>query len=309
VTDLRSLGDVDLPTFLDEADLELSDLLGEGRRSWTEARRDAGLPTLSAGPHDSGLLKRVRALAHVDDPKRKSLYSALLADDPPPLANLDTAGQRAAAMLFFSLCPDGGGFSSIADGLSSLRGEQAARSELRSVVDLGFDGARHVHVELSPRYSDVPLQVHARYRREEILASLGHATLDRKPFAFREGVVYLPELNIDAFFINLRKSEADFSPTTMYRDYPISPSLFHWESQAQTSVASSTGQRYVSGQSTVWLFARETKQDVYGKGAPYLFLGPATYVSHEGEKPISIIWKLKHSMPADFFSAARVAAG
>ena len=51
---------------------------------------------------------------------------------------------------------------------------------------------------------------------------------------FREGVLYVPELNVDAFFVTLTKSEADYSPTTMYRDYPISPTLFHWESQNQT---------------------------------------------------------------------------
>ena len=34
--------------------------------------------------------------------------------------------------------------------------------------------------------------------------------------------------------IYLDKSEKDYSPTTMYDDYPISPTLFHWQSQSFT---------------------------------------------------------------------------
>src|SRR5690606_16659986 len=140
------------------------------------------------------------------------------------------------------------------------------------------------------------------------LAALGYASLNRRPNSFREGVLYVPERNIDAFFVTLKKSEADFSPTTMYRDYPISPTLFHWETQSTTSVASKTGQRYLSGASHVLLFVREEAKDDLGT-RPYLFLGPATYVSHTGDRPIAITWQLKHAMPMDFFANATVAAG
>ena len=47
--------------------------------------------------------------------------------------------------------------------------------------------------------------------------------------------------------MTLRKAEADFSPTTMYRDYAIRPTLFHWESQNRTSTESPTGKRYLNG--------------------------------------------------------------
>lgn len=55
------------------------------------------------------------------------------------------------------------------------------------------------------------------------------------------------------------------------------------------------------------LFVRETKDDEFGT-SPYLFLGPATYVTHQGEKPIAITWKLEHAMPIDFYNTAAVAA-
>ena len=51
-----------------------------------------------------------------------------------------------------------------------------------------------------------------------------------------QGVAYSEAFNVDVLFITLKKSEADYSPTTMYRDYPISPTLFHWESQSTTTL-------------------------------------------------------------------------
>ncbi len=132
-------------------------------------------------------------------------------------------------------------------------------------------------------------------------------TSRENPNSFREGVWYSHDNNVDAFFVTLKKSEADYSPTTMYRDYPISPTLFHWESQSTTSVASPTGQRYVSGSSTVLIFARQQQADEFGT-SPYLFVGPASYVSHTGDRPIAITWKLQHAMPTDFFTVASAIA-
>ena len=43
--------------------------------------------------------------------------------------------------------------------------------------------------------------------------------------------------------------------------------------------------------------------------APYTFLGPATYVTHQGERPMSITWRLRHPMPAELFEEMKVAAG
>ena len=41
----------------------------------------------------------------------------------------------------------------------------------------------------------------------------------------------------------------------------------------------------------------------------FWFLGPATYVSHEGERPMAIKWRLQHPLPGDLYAqfAAAVA--
>lgn len=307
VAELRSHGDDDLGGFLDESGLELSDILRRGSHSWTRLRRDAGLPTEPGSALEEKLLKRIRAFAHVDDRTRRDAYVRLLADSRG-YEELTPPEQRLARMLFFSLWPDGGGHATYGEGLVALRHEQATRVEVASVVDLSFEAARHQALPLTGQLTDVPLRVHARYQREEVLAALDYCSLERKPNSFREGVLFVPDLNVDAFFITLKKSEADYSPTTMYQDYPISPTLFHWESQSTTSTTSRTGQRYLTGSSTVLLFAREEAKDDFGT-SPYVFLGPAGYVEHSGDRPIAITWKLEHAMPTDFFTSASVAAG
>lgn len=304
VAHLKATKDDSLVEFLEASGLELSDILRRGTHSWTKLRRDADLPTLPGSELEAQLLKRVRAFAHVDDPERAAAYQALLDDTAPDYTQMTHAEQRLARMLYYSLWSDGGGHSSVEEGLHAFRRESATRAEISTVVGLSYEAARHVPSALPATLADVPLKVHARYQREEILAALD---FPRNPNSFREGVLYLQHLNVDAFFITLKKSEADYSPTTMYADYPISRDLFHWESQSTTSIASKTGQRYLTGTSTVLLFVRQEQKDDFGT-SPYLFLGPATYVSHTGDRPIAITWRLNTQMPMDFFNHASAVA-
>lgn len=304
-SELRSYGDLDLPGYIRESGVELPDILRRGQKSWTQLRRDAGLHTPAGASREKELLKRIRAFAHVDDRLRASGYRRLLATDVA-VEDLPPVEQRLARMLFFSAFPGGGGFASFDEGLAVLRADRAASAELASVVDFVFDMSRHNARPLSGALADVPLMVHASYQREEILAALDYATLERKPVSMMQGVAYSSSTNVDAFFMTLKKSEADYSPTTMYRDYPISPTRFHWESQNATSIASPTGQRYLNGTSTVMLFCRVEPRGEYDT-APYVFLGPARYANHIGERPIAITWELDHAMSTELFEAASLA--
>jgi hypothetical protein len=306
VSELRAHIDpeITLEAFLRDSGVELSDILRRGSQSWTRLRRDAGFQTAEGSVFEEKLLKRVRAFAHVDDAERASAYARLLATDGVDYDSLAPDEQRLARMLLYSLWSDGGGFESYGEGLRALGNELATRSEIAEVVDIAYSATRHVPLDLPGHLADIPLKIHARYQREEILAALDYP---QTPNNFREGVWYSADRNVDAFFVTLTKSEADYSPTTMYADYPVSPTLFHWESQSTTSVASKTGQRYLSGSSTVLIFVRQRQTDEFGT-APYLFLGPATYVTHKGDRPIAITWKLQHPMPADFLNAATAIA-
>jgi superfamily II DNA or RNA helicase/HKD family nuclease len=308
VADVRSHGDLPLARYLDESGRELADVYKHG--SWTALRREAGLPALPAGPDESALLKRAVGFAHVDDPERADVYGRLADPDAPSYDELTEREQRLARMLFFLLWPDRGGHASYQDGLAHLRRHPAVCAEIRELVVLGLDRARHVPRPLGEGLLHVPLLSHAHYRREEILAALGWASMTRKAHGHAQGVAWAPETQTDALLVNLRKTERDFSPTTMYRDYAVSPDLFHWESQNSTTVASETGQRYLRHRERgthIALFVRDSPTDDLGP-APFLCLGLCSYEQHAGERPIAITWRLRRPMPGSTFRSASVVA-
>jgi hypothetical protein len=145
-----------------------------------------------------------------------------------------------------------------------------------------------------------PLELHARYTREQILLALGLGSF-AEPRLHREGVAHVADRKVDAFFVTVQKSEARFSPTTMYEDYALSDRLFHWQSQSTTSASSDTGKRYIHHKRLGYrpmLFVRESATRPNGLTAPFVFLGPLTYMKHEGGRPMSITWRLEHPMPA-----------
>jgi hypothetical protein len=123
----------------------------------------------------------------------------------------------------------------------------------------------------------------------------------------REGVLHIPEIKTDVFFVTLHKTEREYSPTTMYQDYALNERLFHWQSQSTTSADSATGRRYIEHKQhgySVLLFGREYKKRLGksdGLAEPYYFLGPAQYMNHAGSRPMSITWELDFPLPARLF--------
>ena len=156
----------------------------------------------------------------------------------------------------------------------------------------------------------VPLSVHARHTVNDVLTAFGILDFGKAAWT-QTGVIRDERTNSDLFFVTLEKSEREYSPSMLYKDYALSPVLFHWESQWRTTQRSSEGQRYIhhrDRQGNILLFVRSRKKQD-GRTMPYTFLGPVEYVSHKGEKPISFIWQLRRPMPADFFRQAKVASG
>lgn len=72
-------------------------------------------------------------------------------------------------------------------------------------------------------------------------------------------------------------------------------------STAITRADSETGRRYVNHLALgtkVILFARLRQDD-----RAFWCLGPATYVKHESERPMQIVWRLAHPLPGDLFQS------
>jgi superfamily II DNA or RNA helicase len=189
------------------------------------------------------------------------------------------------------------GFYSPSEAIERIKESGLLFDELIELLELRLNNIDFVDrpVELG---FDCPLDLHCNYTRDQILLAMDF----EKPETVREGVKYIPKWNIDLLFVTLNKSEKDYSPTTLYEDYSINDTLFHWQSQSTTSVDSSTGKRYINQKksgSKVLLFVRENKEDKTG-ALPYTFLGPVEYYSHEGSMPINIIWKLQTPIPGRY---------
>jgi hypothetical protein len=283
--DLRSMPEASLAEFLAETGHELEDLYRSGKGGWTELRRRAQGRSAPEDDADRKLGRAIGRLLHVDDPVRLAYLREGVMEDP-----------RLLAMLHVALVGGDVPFDSGDTVLQLLDAHPERREELREVASVLEERMHRV----THAAGGLPLRVHARYTKNEALAAFG---IDR-PGNVREGVKWVPEAGADVFFVTLRKTEG-FSPTNMYNDRAISPTLFHWESQSTTRTGSATGQRYVTGGSTVHLFLRETKTPDGSLGAPpFLYAGTMTFVSSEGDRPMQILWELDRPLPADVFHQA-----
>lgn len=304
VAEARSAERPTMAEFLEEAGIELEDLYRGAGRSWLDLRRAAGWDTVPVGPDDDALGAAFGRMLHIDDLERLRFFQAVTeADDLVETARV----RRLAAMLHFSLFDARTPFTSIEASLARLLANRGRAEELRELSRVLHDRIHRVAPALEvagPR----PLHVHARYSRNEALAAFGMENLNG---TFGSGVRWVPGDQADVFFVTLVKSEAHFSPTTMYADHAISPTVLQWESQSTTAEKSPTGQRYINHRamgSSVHLFVRESKTADGTLGTPpYLYAGPMSYLSHTGERPMRILWQLDHALPADVFHAAKVA--
>ncbi len=275
--------------------------------SFSELRNRAGFADSTV--FDKTLAKATGRLLHVDDSARFDRWRHVLRSNEP-VSHRDTRNFRLDLMLCAAL-----GFRNPVDEMGrfieTIRNTGYLRQELLDLFDLLEDQSRNFAQPVIPN-SACPLSSHATYTRQEVLAAYDVRDTNGKLREHREGVLWVENARTDLLFVTLEKSEADYSPTTRYADYPVSPVLFHWESQSTTAENSPTGQRYikkVQTESDVVLFVRERRYDDRRETHPFHCLGRVNYVSHESNRPISIIWQLERAMPGWLFQAGRATAG
>jgi superfamily II DNA or RNA helicase len=304
VEELRQLAHrdptVSLGRFLDETGIDLEDVYG-GQKSWSDLRSDAGLPTAPPGPQESILRRACGRLLHVDDRQRIEAYRRFLAGaEPPRPMSLSVRDRRLLRMLVGSIVDKAvAKAASIEEGCAVLWQHPQVRFELDELLAVLGSRLQHLPSPL-PAHRDVPLQVHARYSRIEILAAFGVGE-GAKVAPWQTGVYWAKEAGADLLAFTLDKTSGQFSPTTRYRDYAISRDLIHWESQSTTRADSETGLRYQKHRergTSIMLFARLRSDE-----RAFSFLGTAEYVSHQSELPMAITWRLHHRLPGDLFAA------
>ncbi|MBI5830808.1 MAG: DUF3427 domain-containing protein [Armatimonadetes bacterium] len=280
---------------LEHLDTTLDALLRNG--AWSRLLSDAGLGPAPEAPDEDQLASGLRRLAHIDDPQQLRFLLHHLSRQEAARGE-DAIEHTRLAMMHVTLWGSMGSSMTVEEAEQRLRENASFVSDIRALLEYRLAHTHTRPLTLVPVAG--PLAVHALYSRDEILVGLGRWSMDKRP-DFREGVLHLKDAKVDALFVTLLKAKTDYSPTTMYEDYAISDRLFHWQSQSTTASSSETGQRYIKHKSlgyTPLLFVRERKSLPSGQASPYAFLGAADYVSHTGDRPMSIIWHLQTPMPA-----------
>lgn len=290
-SELRELAAPSLADFLAQTGRSLDDVYKAG--GWTTLREQAGLLVLGAEREAIREASQAfGALLHSDEASRLDAYRAWLREAP----RWNDAEQRRMMMLQFQLWPK-----------SPLRDPEEARTELMRypvLVDelrelLGLLIERVRHAEGRRPVPEWQLATHCHYKKLEVLAAIGYLGPGDKPKPIVQGILKLDDEQRELLFVTLDKSAKQYSPTTSYRDYAISPERFHWETQSIASVDSDTGRRYIDSPRTgraFYLFVRKNPD------AKYAFLGPCSYESHTGDRPIAITWRLATPMPAALYA-------
>ena len=283
--------------------LELDDLLKRGL--WSRLLHEAGGTAEPVVPDEDELARGIRRLALQDDSRQLEAWLQFLQSGedrlPGESAAAGSLDATRLAMLQVGLWGEKGLEMRLDQAWQRLQNNPGAIGDLRGVLHW----RRRQSQGISPavdRCGWQPLAVHAHYSRNEVLVALGVWPVgESRRRMVNEGVLQVKDRRLDVFFVTLRKTEAEYSPTTMYADYALNERLFHWQSQSTTAVDSATGRRYLGHRQqgcTPLLFVRECRKLPTGETAPYAFLGPCEYSSHEGSRPISIVWRTEFPIPA-----------
>jgi superfamily II DNA or RNA helicase len=214
-------------------------------------------------------------------------------------------------MLHYDVWQNTGGFSNLETSIQAIGVNEVLVNEIIELLEILIDKTDFNEIEIELPYKQ-PLKLHARYTRDQILTAFGFNTFETQS-SNREGVAENKDINTEILFVDLFKSEEDFSPTTMYNDYAISDYLFHWQSQNKTREDFGKGLTYIDHinlKKIILLFVREKSENEFKNTIGYLFLGQVNYDNHYGTKPMSITWKLEEPMPNSLWKeAAKLAVG
>ncbi len=227
------------------------------------------------------------------------------------LADFNEIEKQMLLMLHYDVWQTAGGFVNLEKSIRAIGANKVLVDEIIELMELLIDKVNFKEFDIHLPYKQ-PLKVHARYTRDQIIAAFGFSTFERK-YPSREGVAYNEELNTELLFINLIKSEENFSPTTMYDDYAVTETQFHWQTQNSARADRGKGLSYITHKEDgkrIMLFVREKPTDEFGNTMGYVFLGEGSLMDYYGSQPMSINWKLHEPMPNYMWhDAAKLSVG
>ena len=144
-------------------------------------------------------------------------------------------------------------------------------------------------------------QLWERYLHEAIPPAFG---LVFNPAIWNVGfVVSEPEI-----FLLVTFAKDDMNADHRYSDHFLSDQEFNWQSQNRTAQESKHGQiirdHHLKG-ARVHLFVRPTKKTGQ-KATPFTYCGEVDFVSWEGNRPITVRWRLKEPIPSSLHAILKL---
>jgi len=279
------------------------------KESWSEWKAKAQLAPIPVDADLARLKKALLRAAFINGPKEAELLRqvlAMLAAGPVTEA-LALAGSS-AMLLYYRIWGDRAekvGIASLEEAFQRLAANPTICADLEEILTWSLDTTEVAGIAPELPYL-VPLELHAQYGIREVQAAFGRATLESSGQT-GVGVMHFAEQKTYALLVTFQKTEKEFSPSTMYADYPISRELLHWESQANTAQHHTDGQNLIHHQErgyTILVFARGQKKR-NNVTVPFTYLGPVDRVSFESERPIKMVWRLRYAMPVEMFEDNR----
>jgi hypothetical protein len=194
-------------------------------------------------------------------------------------------------------------FASIQDAIISLSEHHWMIEELQTLIDI-----RLASLSKTTRWFEVvegsEIELYGCYSADEI-----HLLLEGKPGRWQVlGTQYNKDKKFAMVFVTLNKSDKEYSPSTLYEDYAISQSQFHWQSMNKTRAKSAEGQRIITQKNNGWkyiLFVRDSKADEFGNTNGYYCLGTMDFNSCHGECPMNVIWDMHEPIPGFILESAK----
>lgn len=280
-----------------------------GKRTWSEWKSTARLAETPTDPHIAQLRPALVSAAQTSGPEEIARMRKVVAHlrDNNITSAIAEAGESILPFHYriWGLPGRKLGMASIEESFQRTALNPSVLGDLEEILAWADDESRVGSTRLNLPFPS-SLELHATYGSDEIKAALGKATFETAGET-GSGVLHFPHLKVILALVTFQKTEKEFSPSTMYQDYPISRELLHWETQGVTSQASATGQNlihHVERGYTMLFFVRSHKK-VDGTTVPFTFLGPATLVSFQYERPIQMVWRLDRPMPVEMFHANR----
>ena len=280
-----------------------------GSRTWSQWKAAAHLAEIPTDPDLVELRPALISAAQTSGPReiarQRKVIAHLRAGDTD--AALAEAGDS-ALLTHYRIWGKPGPrlqLANMAESFDRASKNPSVLADLSEVLDWADDETRVGTATLNLPFP-CALELHATYGNDELKAALGKASFESAGMT-GTGVIPCPEINAVVALVTFQKSEHQFSPSTMYQDYPISRELLHWETQGVTSQESKSGQNLIHHKQrgiTMLFFVRSRKL-IDGTTSPFTFLGPANLVSFKSDRPIQMVWQLDHPMPVELFEENR----